>query len=98
MISLSKCGIEDSRTFDRLRTVRPGAWCDDLTMKDESGPEHENPSIIHTSIANSRRTNQHVLCHGIKGESHCNKSVFVTFVPYDGESGKVTQSTRASGS
>ncbi|KAE8440415.1 hypothetical protein EG329_008016 [Mollisiaceae sp. DMI_Dod_QoI] len=84
----SKCDIKGGRIFDRLRTVRPGAWCDDLTISDESGPEHENLSIIHTSIATSGRTNQYVLYHGIRGENNCNKSVFVTLVPYDGESGK----------
>ncbi|CZT13843.1 uncharacterized protein RAG0_17334 [Rhynchosporium agropyri] len=30
----------------------------------------------------------YVLYHGIKGKSECNKSVFVSLIPYDGESGK----------
>jgi hypothetical protein len=83
-----KCDIENSGIFDRLRTARPGAWCDELTISDESNPEHENLSIIYTVMATSGRTNQYVLYHGIKGEKDCNKSVFVTLVPYDGKSGK----------
>jgi len=38
--------------------------------------------------ATSRKSNQHVLCHGIKGNLDCNKSIFVNIVPYKGESGK----------
>ncbi|EPE34233.1 hypothetical protein GLAREA_07246 [Glarea lozoyensis ATCC 20868] len=41
-------------------------------------------------MATSGRPNEYVLYHGIKGKSDCNKSVFVSLVPYDGESGKMT--------
>lgn len=85
-----KCDIEDGRIFDRLRTVRPGAWCDDLTISDESDTENENLSIIHNLMATSGRSNQYILYHRVKGKSDCNKSVFVSLVPYDGESRKRT--------
>jgi hypothetical protein len=39
-------------------------------------------------MATSGKSNKHVLCHSIKGELDCNKSIFVNMVPYEGESGK----------
>ena len=39
-------------------------------------------------IATSRKSNKHVLRHGIRGRLDYNKSMFVNLVPYEGESGK----------
>lgn len=39
-------------------------------------------------MASSRKSNDHILCHGINGKLSSNRSIFVGIVPYDGESGK----------
>jgi hypothetical protein len=39
-------------------------------------------------IATSGKSNKHILCHGIKGNLDCNKSIFFSMVPYQGDSGK----------
>ena len=35
-----------------------------------------------------RKSNEYILCHGIKGELAYNMSIFIGIVPYEGESGK----------
>lgn len=68
--------------------MRPSAWCDDLTVSDQSKTQHETFSVIHNLMATFGRSNKYVLYNGIKGKSDCNKSAFVSLVPYDSESGK----------
>jgi hypothetical protein len=44
----------------------------------------------------SKKSNFHILHHGLKGQSNCNKSNFVSLVPYEGESRKRTLGARSS--
>jgi hypothetical protein len=44
----------------------------------------------------SKKSNFHILCYGLKGQSDRNKSNFVSLVLYEGESGKRTLGARSS--
>jgi hypothetical protein len=83
-----KCDIEDSRIFERLRTTQTGAWANNLSVWDQNQIEYEDFLANHSVMAISGKSNEHILCHGIKGELACNKSIFVGMVPYEGDSGK----------
>jgi hypothetical protein len=43
----------------------------------------------------SRKSNIHILRHGLKGQPDRNKSSFINLVPYEGKSGKRTLGSRA---
>jgi hypothetical protein len=90
-----KCDVEDTRICERLRVVRPSAWNNCLSAWSQDNTEYETFSARHKIVATSGKSNQHVLCHGIRGKRDCNKSVFVSLVPYEGESGKRVISNKA---
>lgn len=83
-----KCDIEDSRIFERLRTAQIGAWANNLSVWNQDQTEYESFLANHSEMATSGKSNEHILCHGIKGKLVSNKSIFVSMVPYEGESGK----------
>jgi len=58
--------------------------------------EHEIFMANHKIKPTSRKSNIHVLRYGLKGQPNRNKSSFVSFVPYEGESGKKTLGTLSS--
>ena len=38
----------------------------------------------------STKSNVHLLCHGIEDELDCNKSIYISLVPYEGKSDRMT--------
>jgi hypothetical protein len=92
-----KCDIEDNRILERLRIAQTSAWANNLSVWDQDQTEYENFLAKHSVIATSGKSNEHILCHGMKGELTCNKSIFISIVPFEGESGnKVISSKPAS--
>ena len=91
------CDIEDNRILERLRIAQTSAWANNLSVWDQDQTEYENFLAKHSVIATSGKSNEHILCHGIKGELTCNKSIFISIVPFEGESrNKVISSKPAS--
>ena len=84
-----RCDIEDRRIFERLRTAQTGAWANNLSSwNHDDQAEYESFVANHSEMATSGKSNDHILCHGIKGKLANNKSIFVGILPYEGESGK----------
>ncbi|MCJ1284328.1 hypothetical protein MMC26_003659 [Xylographa opegraphella] len=82
------CDIEDRRIFERLRTAQTGAWANDISVWNQDQTEYERFLANHNEMATSGKSNEYILCHGVKGKLASNKSIFVGMVPYEGESGK----------
>lgn len=83
-----KCDIEDHRICERLRIPCTGSWANHVSDWDQDHIEYESFLADHRVMATSGKSSEHILYHGIKGELACNKSIFVSMVPYEGESGK----------
>jgi hypothetical protein len=64
-----------------MLSVRENYSPDQVTF---SGAEPSHP----TTTAPSGKSNKHILCHGIKGKLDSNKAIFISMIPYEGESGK----------
>lgn len=90
-----KCDVEEARISERLRAVRLGAWNNSLSAWSEDKAEYETFTAHHKTVATSGKSNQYVLCHGIRGKRDDNQSVFVSLVPYEGKSGKRVMSNKA---
>jgi hypothetical protein len=90
-----KSDIEAEWIFGRLHAPQNLYW-GDLSLWDNDSTEHEDFMVNHDVKPTSEKSNIHVLCHGIKGHPGCNKSSFVSLVPYEGESGKKTLGARSS--
>lgn len=84
-----RCDIEDRRIFERLRTAQTGAWANNHSVWNHDQTDYESFVANHSEMATSGKSNEHILCHGMKGKLANNKSVFVGIVPYEGESGKM---------
>jgi hypothetical protein len=90
-----KSDIEEKWIFDRLHAPQNLCWGDDLSVWDPTSTEHEIFMANCKIKPTSRKSNIHILHHGLKGQPDRNKSSFVSLVPYEGESGKRTVGTRS---
>jgi hypothetical protein len=90
-----KSDIEEKWIFDRLHAPQNMCWGDHLSVWDPDSTEQEiflaNCKIKPTS----RKSNIHILGHGLKGQSDRNKSTFVGLLPYERASGKRTLGSRS---
>jgi hypothetical protein len=68
---------------------------DHLSMWDHDLMEHEIFMANHKIKPTSTKSNIYVLRYGLKGQPDCNKSSFISLVPYEGKSGKRTLGTRS---
>jgi hypothetical protein len=91
-----KSDIEEKWIFDRLHSPYNLCWGDHLSIWNEDLLEHENFMANHKIKPTSRKSNIHILRYGLKGQPDRNKSSFVNFVPFEGESGNRTIGTRSS--
>jgi hypothetical protein len=89
-----KSDIEEKWLRDRLHAPQNVCWGDHLSAWDQDSTEYETFLADHSLIPTSTKSNIHVLRHGIKGELDRNKSIFISFVPYEGDSDKETTRNR----
>ena len=90
-----KSDIEEAWIRKRLHAPENMCWGDHLSAWDQDSTEHENFLTNHSPQPTSGKSNTHVLRHGIKGQLDRNKSVYVSLVPYEGESDKKTFGNKA---
>ncbi|KAN0117099.1 hypothetical protein V8E51_003076 [Hyaloscypha variabilis] len=89
-----KSDIEEQWICDRLHAPQNMCWGDHLSVWDQDSTEHEDFLANHSLKPTSGKSNTHVLRYGIKGQLDCNKSIYVSFVPYEGQSDKRTLSNK----
>jgi hypothetical protein len=89
-----KSDIEEKWIFDRLHAPQNLCWGDHLSIWEPDSMEYENFMANCKIKPTSRKSNTHILRHGLKGQPDRNKSSFVSFVAYEGESGKRTLGSR----
>lgn len=87
--------IEEQWIFNRLHAPQNLYWGDHLSVWDHDSTEYKDFITDHNIKPTSAKSNVYVLRHGLKGQPDCNKSSFVSLVPYEGESGKRTVGTRS---
>jgi hypothetical protein len=80
--------IKDRRIFERLRTAQTSAWANNPSVWNQDQTEYERFLANYNKMATSGKSNEHILCHSVKGKLASNKSIFVSIVPCKGESGK----------
>ena len=85
-----KSDIEEKWLRDRLHAPQNVCWGDHLSAWDQDSTEYETFLADHSLIPTSTKSNIHILRYGIKGELDRNKSIFISFVPYEGDSDKET--------
>jgi hypothetical protein len=89
-----RCDLEDQDTFHRLHIPQGVAWGDDLSDWRDTA-EKDNYLAAHSIRAVSGKSNAHVLHHGIKGDIHANKAIYVSMIAYEGISSKKTLSGKS---
>jgi hypothetical protein len=83
-----RCDIENNWIFERLRSTQTNAWANNFSAWNQDQTEYKNFLANHNVTVVSRKSNDYILKHGMKGGLACNKSVFVGIIPFEGESGK----------
>jgi hypothetical protein len=91
-----KSDIEEKCIFDRLHAPYSLCWGDHLSIWNNDLMEYKNFMANHKVKPTSRKSNIDVLRYGLKGQPDRNKSSFINFVPFEGESGNKTIGTRSS--
>jgi hypothetical protein len=89
-----KSDIEERWIYDRLHAPQNMCWSDHLTHWDQDSAERDSFLATHSIIPTSKKSNTYVLRHGIEGQCDQNKSIFINFIPYEGESEKRTLSNK----
>lgn len=69
-------------------------WGDHLSLWDQDSTEHEDFLANHSLKPTSTKSNIHVLRYGIKGQFDRNKSIYISLIPYEGQSDKRTFSNK----
>jgi hypothetical protein len=87
--------IEERWMFNRLRAPQTMCWGDDLSIWDKDSAEQEDFLANHSLKPTSTNSNIYVLPYGIEGQFDRNKAIYVSLVPYDGQSDKRTFSNKA---
>jgi hypothetical protein len=89
-----KSEVEERRIYDRLHAPQNMCWGDHLSVWDEDSRERDDFIANCSLMPTSTESNIHILRYGIKGELDRNKSIFISFVPYEGKSDRRTLSNK----
>lgn len=81
--------------YNRLHAPQNMCWGNHLTNWDHDSAERDRFLANHSIKPTSTKSNTHILRHGIEGQCDQNKSIFVSLIPYEGESDKKTLSNKA---
>ncbi|KAN0101933.1 hypothetical protein V8E51_012443 [Hyaloscypha variabilis] len=87
--------IEERWIYNRLRALQNMCWGDHLSVWNQDLTEYEDFLANHNLKPSSTKSNIHVLRHGIKGQLDRNKSIYVSLVPYEGQSDRRALSNKA---
>ncbi|KAH8650269.1 hypothetical protein BGZ60DRAFT_421646 [Tricladium varicosporioides] len=89
-----KSDIEEQWICDRLHAPQNMCWGDHLSFWDQESTEHKDFLANHSLKPTSTKSNTHVLRYGIKSQLDRNKSIYVSLIPYEGQSNKRTFSNK----
>jgi hypothetical protein len=90
-----KSDIEERWIYDRLHAPQNMCWGDHLSIWDPDSRERDDFLANCSLKPTSAKSNVHVLRNGINGQLNRNKSIYISLVPFEGESDKVTFSNKA---
>jgi hypothetical protein len=83
-----KCDIEEREIYDRLHALQNMRWGDHLSIWDEDSRERDDFLANCSLKPTSAKSNVDLLRDGIEGRQDRNMSIYISLVPYTGESGK----------
>ncbi|KFY02661.1 hypothetical protein O988_02001 [Pseudogymnoascus sp. VKM F-3808] len=90
-----KSDIEERCIYDRLHAPQNMCWGDHLCAWDRESRERDEFMTSCSLKPTSTKSNTHVLRHGIKGQPDCNKSIYISLIPYEGKSDNITLGRKA---